>query len=57
MKPMWKLPSPTWPTMAPITDAFSRSLAVSEMHSASREIGTQTSVARPCPFGLSAFTA
>ena len=43
----WKLPSPTWPTMGAISPISAMSASVSAMHSASREIGTQTSVERP----------
>ena len=42
----WKLPSPTWPTIGAISFSRSRSAFVSMTQSASREIGTQTSVAK-----------
>ena len=42
--PQWKLPSPTWPTMGATSPVSSTSRRVSTRHSASREIGTQTSV-------------
>ena len=41
----WKLPSPTWPTIGATRPVAAISAAVSVTHSASREIGTQTSVA------------
>ena len=41
------MPSPTWPKSAIGIERFSMSSLVSAMHSASREIGTQTSVATP----------
>ena len=41
----WKLPSPTWPTIGAISLLSAMSRWVSVTHSASREIGTQTSVA------------
>ena len=40
----WKLPSPTWPTIGAISLLSAISRWVSVTHSASREIGTQTSV-------------
>ena len=41
---IWKLPSPTWPTIGAMKPAFARRRAgVALTHSASREIGTQTS--------------
>ena len=43
----WKLPSPTWPTIGAIRPISAMSASVSAMHSASREIGTQTSVDSP----------
>src|SRR3569623_963087 len=46
-KMTWKLPSPTWPQIVAGTAHVARSRFVSEMHSASRPIGTQTSVAQP----------
>ena len=48
----WKLPSPTWPTIGAISPCSAMSASVSMMHSASREIGTQTSVDRPLAPGL-----
>src|ERR1700680_3517223 len=47
IKIRWKLPSPTWPASAEGTVDCARSRLVSAMHSASREIGTQTSVGQP----------
>ena len=44
----WKLPSPTWPTIGATSPVESMSARVSRMQSASREIGTQASVANPC---------
>ena len=41
---VWKLPSPTWPTIVDTSRVSRRSRWVSVTHSASREIGTQTSV-------------
>ena len=40
----WKLPSPTWPTIGATSLLSAMSRWVSVTHSASREIGTQTSV-------------
>ena len=42
---MWKLPSPTWPTMGAIRPAAAASSRAARIASARREIGTQTSVA------------
>ena len=50
---MWKLPSPTCPTIGVRRPFAAASARLSSMHSASREIGTQTSVARPSAPGLS----
>src|SRR3954453_15491323 len=54
----WKLPSPTWPTIGDNRLRRLRSSSVSPTHSASREIGTQTSVATTPMLspGRSAFT-
>src|SRR3954449_6872549 len=54
----WKLPSPTWPTIGDNRLSRLRSSSVSPTHSASREIGTQTSVATTPMLspGRSAFT-
>src|SRR6186713_1246206 len=54
----WKLPSPTWPTIGDNRLSRLRSSSVSATHSASREIGTQTSVATTPMLspGRSAFT-
>ena len=41
----WKLPSPTWPTIGATTLLSAISAWVAVTHSASRDIGTQTSVA------------
>src|SRR6267378_4704865 len=49
----WKLPSPTWPKSGIGMEAFSISLAVCVTHSASREIGTHTSVDTAREPGLS----
>jgi hypothetical protein len=43
----WKLPSPTWPRIVRDGADVARSFLVSPMHSASRLIGTQTSVVQP----------
>ena len=53
----WKLPSPTWPTIGDSRLRRFRSSSVSVTQSASREIGTQTSVATTPAPGRSAFTA
>ena len=53
----WKLPSPTWPTIGPTSRSRSMSAAVSPTHSASREIGTQTSVATTLAPGRSPMQA
>ena len=53
----WKLPSPTWPTIGPKMPWASMSFCVSTTHSASREIGTQTSLASGSEPGRSAFAA
>ncbi len=41
---MWKLPSPTWPAIGAVSPVAAMSRFVASTHSASREIGTQTSV-------------
>ena len=51
------LPSPTWPTIGAIRPEASMSRLVSSTHSASREIGTQTSVATESTPGRSALAA
>ena len=48
----WKLPSPAWPTIGAIRPISAMSASVSMMHSARREIGTQTSVEIPFAPGL-----
>ena len=53
----WKLPSPTWPTIGAVMPCSAMSASVATMHSASREIGTQTSVDSPVAPGLSAIDA
>ena len=50
----WKLPSPTWPTIGATRRLAAMSRWVSVTHSASREIGTQTSVATALAPGRSA---
>src|SRR5262245_31194929 len=50
----WKFPSPTWPTMGAMIRLCSMSRCVSVPHSASRDIGTQTSVATMAAPGRSA---
>ena len=54
---VWKLPSPAWPAMGAMSPSDLMSSCVSTTHSASREIGTQISVANVSLPGQVLFTA
>ena len=57
MKIKWKLPSPACPAIGAMRPDASMSFCVSTTHSASREIGTHTSVASASRPGQTALTA